>query len=576
MEGASREEVMKFRRKYSRRDFMRASARAGAAAVVASQVPFIEAPELLLRARTRLSTAQGTLKFQPHYVQRGVGPHLLDWAYASDSNWDAFHSNITSSKEGVLISDTEGKKTFGVDVRWNVEGFGYIYITADNGGEFYELPLKGRERTLNLNFELAKSRVVRNRKRAAQFAKEGWTPSREVKALLDLSDELYEDAGKIRADELKRGTLSQQSLLYAMKASEAMELDKARAEIERRGYRPAFFFGCDARAFYQMYQDRFLEWFPELFNYAMITYVTKGDGMMSDFEPEEGKLNFATRDVLFHKLRKRGITVQGRTIFWFHTWVTPDWLKRKSFDELKKYVERHTREVVAHYPEGMYGWEIFNEFHDWANEVQVTPEEAVELVKLACDVAKDTNPNVHRIINNCCPYAEYVQLKQWSGQEAVHPQRTPWQFTRDLVEAGVDFTVLGQQMYFPYRDLQDIILSVERLAVFKKPIQMSEVGTPGGITNDGIKTGKVKFPDEPYIWRRYWDEELAADWLEGVYTLFYSKPYIESCSWFDFIDTTAYQQNGGLFRTAEGGQKAAWHRLKRLQDRWKGLPTKKG
>jgi hypothetical protein len=60
----------------------------------------------------------------------------LDWAYASDENWDAFHSNIMASKEGVKISDTEGHKKFGIDVRWNVEGFGYIYITADNGGEF--------------------------------------------------------------------------------------------------------------------------------------------------------------------------------------------------------------------------------------------------------------------------------------------------------------------------------------------------------------------------------------------------------------------------------------------------------
>lgn len=565
---------MKFRRKYTRRDFMKTSARAGAA--VATTLPFLEMPGLLLPARTSPSTVQGTLKFRPYEVQRGRGPHLLDWAYASDAKSDAFHSNITSSKEGVIISDTEGKKAFGIDVRWNVEDFGYLYLTADNGGEGYELPPEGKERTLNLNFELAKSRVMRNRRRLAHCTKGGWKPSREVNTHLALSDELYEDSRKIKSDEGKRALLAQQALVYALRGSEALELEYARAEIVRRGSRPEFFFGCDARSFYQMYQDRFLEWFPELFNYAMITYVIKGDGMMSDFEPAEGKLNFETRDLLFRTLRSRGVTVQGRTIFWFHTWVTPDWLKDKTFDQLKTYVERHTRETIAHYPEGMYGWEIFNEFHDWANEVRVTPDQAVELVKLACDVARDTNPRVHRIINNCCPFAEYVQLKQWSGQPALYPQRTPWEFTRDLVDAGVDFTLLGQQMYFPYRDLQDIILNVERLAVFKKPVQISEIGTPGGVTNDSVKLGKVKFPEEPYIWRRYWDEELAADWMEAVYTLFYSKPFIENCSWFDFIDPTAYQQHGGLFRTAEGGKKAAWHRLKNLQDRWKQLPIRKG
>lgn len=59
----------------------------------------------------------------------------------------------------------------------------------------------------------------------------------------------------------------------------------------------------------------------------------------------------------------------------------------------------------------MYAWEVVNEAHDWANELQLTPDQIVEVTKLACDVAKDTAPNVHRLINNCCPFAEYVQLK---------------------------------------------------------------------------------------------------------------------------------------------------------------------
>ena len=98
--------------------------------------------EIITEKRTATNTEQGELIFRPYYVQRGVGPNLLDWAYASDEHWDAFHSNISASKEGVRISDTEGREKFGIDVRWNVEGFGYIFITADNGGEYYQLPFK--------------------------------------------------------------------------------------------------------------------------------------------------------------------------------------------------------------------------------------------------------------------------------------------------------------------------------------------------------------------------------------------------------------------------------------------------
>ena len=88
--------------------------------------------------------AQGTLVFRPWLVQSGRGPHLLDWAYATDMEWDSFYSNISVTKDGVVISDSNGRKRFGVNVRWNVEGFGYIFMTADNEGEGYELPPRAR------------------------------------------------------------------------------------------------------------------------------------------------------------------------------------------------------------------------------------------------------------------------------------------------------------------------------------------------------------------------------------------------------------------------------------------------
>jgi GH35 family endo-1,4-beta-xylanase len=515
----------------------------------------------------------GELIFKPQFVQKGVGPHLLDWAYASDENWDAFHSNITSSDEGVKISDTEGKKEFGIDVRWNVEGFGYIYITADNGGEFYELPGSGQSRMLNLNFELAKSRVLRNRRRVVKHSQNGWTLSHELKSLLDLSEDLFSDAQKVLSDDAKCGELSQRALYYAMTASEKLELEKAEFDIAGRGFRNDFFFGCDGKSYFQMSKNLFMERFAEVFNYGMITYVVNGDAEMGLFEPNEGELNFAHRDLLFQDFRKHGITVTGRPLFWFHGWVTPDWLRQKSYDELLKYVEKHTRDVINHYGDGMYAWEVVNEIHDWANAHELTPEQNVELTKFACDVARDAAPKVHRMINNCCPYAEYVQLKQWAGRgnpPAKYPQRTPWQFTRDCVEAGVDFTLLGQQMYFPYRDLQDIIILLERFEQFGKPLQLSEVGVSSGPTEETINNGRLGFPAEPHIWRRPRDEELQADWMEAVYTLAYSKPFIEAAVWFDFLDTYAYIRNGGFLRSGRRPEKKpVFNRLLKLQEKWK-------
>jgi hypothetical protein len=188
-----------------------------------------------------------------------------------------------------------------------------------------------------------------------------------------------------------------------------MEVDKARYEIQRNPKR-TFYIGCDARGYFQMDPDDFMRDFEALFNYATITHYLIS-GSYQDFEPVEGEKQFNLRTALFKELRKRGIVVEGRPLFWFYRTVTPDWLRNKSYDDLLRYVESHTKEVVSHYGDEMYAWEVVNEAHDWANELQLKPEQIVEITKLACDVSKATNPKVHRLINNCCPYAEYVQLR---------------------------------------------------------------------------------------------------------------------------------------------------------------------
>jgi hypothetical protein len=272
-----------------------------------------------------------------------------------------------------------------------------------------------------------------------------------------LAKAVFDDKRRVSAIYLNRGngggnsSGNEQGL--AMANISEIEVRRALAKFDITN----FYIGCDARAYFQMDPDMFMERFLEVFNYATITHYLQSISYQ-DFEPLEGQKIYQPRTSLLDELKKKNITVEGRPLFWFYRTTTPDWLRNKSFDALLKYVESHTREVVGHYGERMYAWEIVNEAHDWANELRLKPERIIEVTKLACEVAMPTNPGVHRRINNCCPFAEYVQLKKWGELESVYPQRTPHKFMKDLVAAEVDFTITGQQMYFPYRDLSDTIL----------------------------------------------------------------------------------------------------------------------
>lgn len=555
----------------SRRRFLKGSVVTGIGSALAIRGGS-PAPIVLTGRKTARSNAKGDLQFRSYLSQQEQGHQVPPGCYATDRDWQAFYSDITADENVVRISNTGGRTKFGINVRWNVEPFGTLYLTADRGGEFYELPAAGKSATLNLAFELAESRVVRNRSRADVFRQQGWKPSGEAQSFTDLSETYLEDARKASASSDKCAELSQKSLLYALWASEKMELEKAGLAIRRTGYRPQFFFGCDARAYFQMNVQLFLSQFTEIFNYATITHYLVGGGLIDTFEAVRGHERFTLRTALFDDLRARNITVEGRPLFYFYPTTTPKWLKNMSYKELLKFVVTHTRHLVSHYGDGMYAWEIVNELHDWANECQLNHEQTIEVTRLACEVARETNPKVLRLINNCCLFGNYVQTRKWVDLDAKYPQRTPFQFVQQLIDAGVDFNILGVQVYFPDRDLADISLIIEKFGNLGKPVYITEAGVTSGPTRRSVELGTLGLPSESYAWHRPWDESLQAQWVEDLYTLAYSKPFVHAISWYDFVDPYSWIPDGGLLASPDGTKKQAFHRLARLQKQWKSEP----
>lgn len=502
------------------------------------------------------------IKFNIDYVQKGLGPHIDPLVYCLDTNEDVFYSEIELKKNEIIVSDTGSNPKFAIQVRWNIEGFGFIYTTADNEGEYYSL----NNKTYNLVYELAKTAVYRNRKRIEEFNSFEWTPDKEIEHLNSLSKELLNDAGKI-TNSFEQSIAAQKALMYAHWVADYIELSKSKFDINNNPKRNDFLYGCDGRGYYQMEnKDLFMERFKELFNYATITHYLKGD--VFNFEDVEGEKKFEERSKLLHELRKNDIIVAGRPLFWTHFWVTPDWLRAKSFDKLLIYLEDHIKKTVGYYKDEIAVWEVVNELHDWANELELSPEQAVELTKFACDVARSVNPNVKLLINNCRPFGEYVQLKKYHEKPACYRQRTPHQFIKDLVDAGVDFDTIGIQVYYAFHPASSAIKNIERFKEFNKKVQLSEVGAPSAGIKSEFCDPDIESSEFPYDWHRHWDEELQADWLDYTFSYAYSQPWIEGANWYDFVDPHSFLKKGGLLRSPNGERKSGVYRLMQLKEEW--------
>jgi endo-1,4-beta-xylanase len=510
------------------------------------------------------SISSNIVKMYPHPWMPPV-----EFTYLTDSLEDPFKSDINVNIDGINLPDNIGDKKFGINTRWFVEDFGFIFLTADNGGQHYslkEFPAGG----LNLNYEFAKSRVIRNRNVKQKYERTGTKFSSEAAHLSALSEELFEDASRRINDGEKSAGYADKALKYALLAGERIEIERAQSEIERQNRKDDVHFGCESRQYIWMKMEEFTKRFPEVFNYATLTHYV-WDSWYELFEPVEGQYNWGIKDNIVNFLLKNNIKIEGPPLFWFHPTVTPEWLKTKNFSELKKYVDKHTTDLVTHYGDDVLEWEIINEYHDWANIFNHTPEQITEIVRQVSNKTKEVNPKVVRLINNCCLWAEYAARGRMARMDATRPLRNARKFVEDLHTAGVDYDVLGIQIYYPYRDLSEIVRMVERFEVFNKPIAITEMGATSGPTNETIFNGQLKLPSGPYEWRRAWDEELQADWLEAVYTIYYSRPSIKTINWYDFSDFRPFIVNGGIVRE-DGSTKMSFNRLKNLLASWNRLP----
>jgi len=294
-----------------RRKFLRTSALSAAAVVSAP---------ILSRFGNIIASNKSDGIIQPY-------PHpwmpKMDFVYLTDHNEDPFKSSIEITQDGIKLPSDIGDKKFGINSRWFIEGFGFVYLTADNGGEHLTLKEVQSREKLNLNYEYAKSRVIRNRNVREKYLKAGTLFSREVNHLVNLSEELFEDATKKQNDAERCADYSDRALKYALIVGENIELEHARSEITRQNRKDKVHFGCESRQMVWAQSEGFTKRFPELFNTATVTHYV-WDSWYQLFEPSEGNYNWGLKDDIVNFLMKNNITIEGRPLFWFHPTVTPD------------------------------------------------------------------------------------------------------------------------------------------------------------------------------------------------------------------------------------------------------------
>ena len=446
--------------------------------------------------------------------------------------------------------------TFEITMLMPVRGFGQVYLFADNAGARYEPGSLSGEVLLNYEFARSRAAFVHRYVKAAEAAGAGF--STEMKKRLARGD-----AALVRAETAKtaeeRAHHSNDSLADTMWAGEMAALERARYRIGRNGPRPGFLFGCNAFAFAR--SDEYARRFTELLNFGTLPFYR---GMT---ERTEGSPDYSRVDAILEKMAGRPILTKGHPLVWFHRAGTPEFLKKKSWPELRQSCREYILGSVSRFRTRIHTWDVINEAHDWANDVNLDADQLIEMTRLACETTRIADPTAFRVVNNCCTWAEYVATRRTYSGPLGRRSRTPLEYLQAVNDARVPYEAVGLQVYYPARDMLEIERQLERYYALGKPIHITELGVSS--SSEPATAGENRQPNRNVWHGPEWTEQIQADWAEQFYTLCYSKPEIQALTWWDFSDP-AFIPHGGFLKP-DFTPKLIYERLLKLIAGWRQM-----
>ncbi|MBW4482648.1 MAG: endo-1,4-beta-xylanase [Tildeniella torsiva UHER 1998/13D] len=469
----------------------------------------------------------------------------LNRLYFLDLNDEPIPHPDRTVEDGILTSQPP-PLPFAIALQLPVEGFGDVTLYADNQGRGFtpaDFPLV-------LNGAFARDRLYRVGQACDRWQRQGYGIPQSVRDRLHRAQAYFTQASQA-PDLQTQISLWNNALVEGLWAGEEAALSRARQRIARTPPRQNFKLGCNAFAHPALGAD-YDRHFADLFTTATVPFYWK------PMEAERNQPDYGEVDTQVAWLQSVGIPAKGHPLVWFFDGIVPDWVSPLPYEEVKAALRKRILAITQRYGNRIPAYDVINEAHGapWANALGYDQAQFLDLTRLACETAKEGYPNVKRVINSCCLWARNVALYG-------PPQRSPYQYIKACLAAGIDFEVIGLQLYYPDQDMFEIDRLLDRFVGLGKPIHITEMGCS---SSPGIDENSI-MGEALGMWHDPWSDVVQADWVEQIYSLGYSKPEIEVVSWWDLSDQAVFWPFGGLLNR-ENQPKAAYYRLQGLKKAW--------
>src|SRR3954453_4435359 len=457
-------------------------------------------------------------------------------------------------RDGLLAVNRKDEHACGLSLLWDAGPLGTFVLETTR--------LPPRDKPYNLNVELARFRLMKIIQKQEDWNLFDFPKVDRFAASLHESQMLFAEAlGKLH-DAPAAAALADRALGIAVDLSEQLAAFHGELLLNRRKAGNAFvkhIFGCRVDPAVQ--SDRYRDTLAGGFDSAVLPMSWK------QVQPQEQVFLSEPLDQWVNFLSQRRLPMIAGPLVRLDQEHVPDWrvIWEHDFDMLREMAYDYVQKIVQRYRKAVAVWNVAAGLQSNA-AFALTFEQIIELTRLLVSQVKTLLPGARTLVTITHPFGEYHAR----GRSSVAPML----YAEMLANAGINFEAFGLEILTGVpapgmfaRDLFQLSCVLDRFATLGKPVFLTAVGAPGRSNADPNDASDGRLvPAAAGRWHRPWDPQLQAEWMEAVYHLALSKPFVESIAWADLAAPHPLLPGGGLLDDVLQ-PKPAFVRLQQMRER---------